>query len=362
MSNFLQDYLKNYTSGHSNARKMEEMFENPGDYTYEEFANQIDKAKYIPAYEDFLGNSDDDEYNERRADEQFGPANSAYLSLRSNLLNEFSNANQAANAAPSSAPSSAPAPAPAPAAPEPKLPVLAPDRDFSQGDSGQGDSGQSADSGSDQDPITYLGMTPAEYEDYLDTREYEQTIGLDNLDYQQNLGLNEQRYQHAYSLGDQRYQHAYSLGDQRYQHAYSLGDQDARSRALITALNNESAREVASIRSTASMYGSDRTFDATDVSSRRDKEARMYASDREKEAILGKATIDGAFGVTMQNIIAAGAQDVEKIRGEYGLAGQQIAGEYGLERSRIEGATARDVANRQRDASIFGALVSGFWS
>jgi hypothetical protein len=110
------------------------------------------------------------------------------------------------------------------------------------------------------------------------------------------------------------------------------------------------------------MYGSDRTFDATDVSSRRDKEARMYASDREKEAILGKATIDGAFGVTMQNIITAGAQDVEKIRGEYGLAGQRVAGEYGLERSRIEGATARDVANRQRDASIFGALLSGFWS
>lgn len=340
MSNFLQDYLKNYTSGHSNARKMEEMFENPGDYTYEEFANQIDKAKYIPAYEDFLGNSDDDEYNERRADEQFGPANSAYLSLRSNLLNEFSNANQAANAAPSSAPSSAPAPAPAPAAPEPKLPVLAPDRDFSQGDSGQGDSGQSADSGSDQDPITYLGMTPAEYDDYLFNRQTEKELALSNQTYKQALGL----------------------GDQRYQHAYSLGDQDARSRALITALNNESAREVASIRSTASMYGSDRYFDATDVSSRRTKEARMYEADRGKEATLGKAQIDGAFGVKMQNIIARGAQDVEKIRGEYGLAGQQIVGEYGLERSRIEGATARDVANRQRDASIFGALVSGFWS
>lgn len=297
---------------------MEEMFENPGDYTYEEFANQIDKAKYIPAYEDFLGNSDDDEYNERRADEQFGPANSAYLSLRSNLLNEFSNANQAANAAPSSAPSSAPAPAPAPAAPEPKLPVLAPDRDFSQGDSGQGDSGQSADSGSDQDPTTYMGMTPAEYEDYLFNRGTARDL--------------------------------------------ALGDQDARSRALIASLNKESAREVASIRSTASMYGSDRYFDATDVSSRRTKEARMYEADRGKEATLGKAQIDGAFGVKMQNIIARGAQDVEKIRGEYGLAGQQIVGEYGLERSRIEGATARDVANRQRDASIFGALVSGFWS
>jgi hypothetical protein len=161
-------------------------------------------------------------------------------------------------------------------------------------------------------------MTPAEYEDYIDTREYEQTIGL--------------------------------------------GNQDARSRALIQSLLNESAREVASIRSTASMYGSDRSFDAADVTSRRNKEARMYTADREKEAILGKAQIDGAFGVKLQNIITRGAQDVEKIRGEYGLAGQQIVGEYGLERSRIEGATARDVANRQRDASIFGALVSGFWS
>ena len=340
MSNFLQDYLKKYTSGHSNAREIEEMYNNPGDYSPEEFASALDKAKYIPEYADFLGNSDDDEYNEKRADEQFGPANSAYLGLRSNLLTEFSNANQAANTAPSSSGSPASAPAPAPAAPEPKLPVLAPDRDFSQGNSDQGDSSESTSAGSDQDPTTYMGMTPAEYEDYLDTREYEQDIGRDILGYEQTFGLNEQRYGHL-------------LG---------LGKQNTRSQALIQALVNESAETVASIKSTASMYGSDRYLDAADLTSYRDAEAKRYVSDREKEAVLGKAQIDGAFGVKMQKIIARGAEDVAKITGEYGLAGQQIAGEYGLERSRIEGATARDVANRQRDASIFGSLVSGFWS
>ena len=350
MSNFLQDYLNNYTSGHSNARKIEEMYNNPGDYSPEEFASALDKAKYIPEYADFLGNSDDDEYNEKRADEQFGPANSAYLGLRSNLLTEFSNANQAANTAPSSAGATASVPGPAPAAPEPKLPVLAPDRDFSQGDSGQGDSGQgdsgqgdsgeSATSGSDQDPITYLGMTPAEYDDYLFNRQTEKELALSNQTYKQALGL----------------------GDQRYQHLLGLGEQNTRSQALIQSLINESAETVASIKSTASMYGSDRYLDAADLTSYRDAEAKRYVADREKEAVFGKAQIDGAFGVKMQNIIARGAEDVAKINGEYGLAGQQIAGEYGLERSRIEGATARDVANRQRDASIFGSLVSGFWS
>ena len=131
---------------------------------------------------------------------------------------------------------------------------------------------------------------------------------------------------------------------------------------MIQSLRNESAREVASIQSAASMYGADRALDAADLTSRRDKESRMYTADRSKEAILGKAQIDGAFGVKMQNIITRGAQDVEKIRGEYGLAGQRIAGEYGLERDRIQGATARDVANRNRDSQIFGSLMSGFWS
>ena len=306
MSRFLQDYLKNYTSGHSDARKMEEMFKNAGQYSYEDFANQIDKAKYIPQYGDFVGNSDDDEYNERRANDQYGRANSTYLGVRSNLLNEFLSKNQAANAAKSNSSGSGSG-----------------SNSGSGSDSGSNSSGGSSTTsnptpGSDQDPTRYKGLTAAEYEDFLDKREYEQEVGLRNL--------------------------------------------DSKSRAMIQSLRNESAREVASIQSSASMYGADRALDAADLTSRRDKEARMYTADRSKEAILGKAKIDGAFGVKMQNIIARGAQDVEKIRGEYGLAGQRIAGEYGLERDRIQGATARDVANRNRDSQIFGSLMSGFWS
>ena len=48
MSSFLDKYIKKYTSGHSAARKMQEMFANPGDYSYDEFTSQLDKAKYIP--------------------------------------------------------------------------------------------------------------------------------------------------------------------------------------------------------------------------------------------------------------------------------------------------------------------------
>lgn len=306
MSRFLQSYLSNYTSGHSDARKMEEMFNNPGKYSYQDFVNQIDKAKYIPQYGDFLGNSDDDEYNERRADEGYSKANSTYLGVRSNLLNEFLSKNQASKSSQSSSTSSSPSSSSS----KSNLPILT---------GGRGDNGGSdATPGSDADPTRYMGMTPAEYEDFIDEREYQQQLGLNN--------------------------------------------QDARSRALIADLRRQSANEVASINAGASMYGDDRRFDIADVTSRRDKEARMYVADVQGRATTDKAKIDGAFGVKMQKIIANGAKDVEKIRGEYGLAGQQIAGEYGLERDRIQGATARDVANRNRDAQIFGSLMSGFWS
>jgi hypothetical protein len=307
---FKSIYAK-FGDGSTDAKsKLKSIYQNPSKYTQAEiksaFYGALDKPSYRGSFgmnEDYYRNvgSDDDDWV--KDETKFSTDTNTYQNALNSLL-----LSARAVAAPSPAPA-----APAPAPPKPKAPVLAPDRDF-----GQGDSGESAAPGSDQDPTTYMGMTPAEYEDYLFNRGTARDL--------------------------------------------ALGDQDARSRALIASLNKESAREVASIRSTASMYGSDRSFDATDVSSRRTKEARMYEADRGKEATLGKAQIDGAFGVKMQNIIARGAQDVEKIRGEYGLAGQQIVGEYGLERSRIEGATARDVANRQRDASIFGALVSGFWS
>ena len=103
MASSIDRYLKSYTSGHADARKMKEMFKNPGKYSYGDFSSQLAKAKYIPEYEDFLGNSDDDEYNERRATEKYNIANSTYLGIRSNLLTDFLARQQASKPSNSSA-------------------------------------------------------------------------------------------------------------------------------------------------------------------------------------------------------------------------------------------------------------------
>ena len=115
MSRFLDQYLEKYTSGHSAARKMQEMFNNPGKYSYNDFSSQLDKAKYIPKYDDYLGNYDDYEYAERQATKKYNTANSTYLGIRSNLLNDFAGRQQA--------PAPAPKPKAAPA-PKPKLDAL----------------------------------------------------------------------------------------------------------------------------------------------------------------------------------------------------------------------------------------------
>jgi hypothetical protein len=288
--------------------RLKEIFNNPGNYTLDEIKSAYSSAFERPTYGGPINRrhyrnigSDDDDWvqNKNAVAADMNRHDTALNSLLINAKNNSSAPVAAATAAPTS-----------PTPPKSKLRTLT---------GGRGDnSGSDPTPGSDADPTRYMGMTPAEYEDYLFNRQTEKE--------------------------------------------YGLGNQDARSRALIQDLRNQSAKEVASITSAATMYGDDRRFDIADVTSRRDKEARMYVADVQGLATTDKAKIDGAFGVKMQKIIANGAKDVEKIRGEYGLAGQQIAGEYGLERDRIQGATARDVANRNRDAQIFGSLMSGFWS
>jgi hypothetical protein len=301
MSSFLDKYLKTYTSGHSDARKMEEMFKNPDKYSYGDFSSQLDKAKYIPQYDDYLGNYDDHEYAERQATQKYNTANSAYLGLRSNLLSDFLGRQQTSKSSTSSNSSGSKAAS--------SLPAI-----------GQDGSGSESDftPGSDQDPTTYKGLTAAEYEESIDLRE-----------------------------------------DQQLRDKIKL---DGRINAMIQSLQNESNQIVQGIAAKASMYSDDRRLEGIDLTTKRDKAAKMYTADRAYDATTDKAKIDGAFGVKLQNIINRGAEDVEKIRGEYGIAQTKISGEYGLERDRIQGATARDVANRERDSRIFGALMSGFWS
>lgn len=124
----LENYIKRYTSGHSASRKMQEMYDNPDKYTYEQFEEQLGKAKYRPSKKDdnLGGNSMEyqkllDRYddNEDRANQEFDGTLAAYNSSKNGVLNDFlakkmkglKNNMPKQEAAP---PPSAPAPAPEP--------------------------------------------------------------------------------------------------------------------------------------------------------------------------------------------------------------------------------------------------------
>lgn len=130
---------------------------------------------------------------------------------------------------------------------------------------------------------------------------------------------------------------------------------------IIAGINSDADKYVADAYAGAQMYGHDASVQIADLTSGRELEWRKYMSDQDRLKAENVATIQGEYSLDLQEIITSGLKDVEQIRGEYGLESDKIRGEYGLEGERIKGDAARDVASRQKDAQIFGSLMSGFW-
>jgi hypothetical protein len=143
--------------------------------------------------------------------------------------------------------------------------------------------------------------------------------------------------------------------------ATNLLDKSLSSNEAITALQTEAQKYVADANAGASMYASDANIEIAGITSASEERWRKYLADQQRLGAENVATIQGGYSLDLQNIVNAGAQDVAKIQGEYGIEGIKLQGEYGLESDRIKGDTARDVASRQKDAQIFGSLMSGFW-
>lgn len=94
----LDNYIDRYTSGHSASRKMQEMYDNADDYTYDQFQEQLDKAKYKPSKKDdnVGGNSMEyqkllDRYdgNEERANQEFDGTMGAYRANKAQASVDF---------------------------------------------------------------------------------------------------------------------------------------------------------------------------------------------------------------------------------------------------------------------------------
>ena len=146
--------------------------------------------------------------------------------------------------------------------------------------------------------------------------------------------------------------------DYQYQDALNQGLYN--SQYAIADLNATANTYIADAQRDASMYASDASVQIADLTSGRGLEGTKYLADQNRLAAENVASIQGAYSLDLQNIINAGLKDVETVRGEYGLAGTELAGEYGLESDRIKGDTARDVAQKQKEAQLYGSLFSSF--
>lgn len=130
---------------------------------------------------------------------------------------------------------------------------------------------------------------------------------------------------------------------------------------IIAGINADANEYLADAKKAMSFYSDDAAIERQRIASGAEERWRKYMSDQERAAAENVATIRGEYSLDLQNIVNAGLKDVETVRGEYGIQSDKVRGEYGLEAERIKGATARDVAQRQKEATLFGSLMQGFW-
>tara|TARA_R100001198_G_C5243087_1_gene220988 strand:+ start:11735 stop:12463 length:729 start_codon:yes stop_codon:yes gene_type:complete len=138
----------------------------------------------------------------------------------------------------------------------------------------------------------------------------------------------------------------------------AAGNVQANIQRLVNSANMYAADSTA----TWQMYGADAAKDASIYSADASERSTKYVADVDRTKAREVETIRGSFGLQLQSIVNAGAKEAEAVRGEYQLANTDLTGQYGLENTRIAGATARDVANSNKEGQILGSLMSGFWS
>lgn len=89
-------------------------------------------------------------------------------------------------------------------------------------------------------------------------------------------------------------------------------------------------------------------------------DATKYVSDREKEAILGKAELETKGRLDLQAIINTGLKDVATIEGQTSRDVATIGGEFGVKQEQTRQAGQKDIANIGARAGILQGLVGAF--
>ena len=135
--------------------------------------------------------------------------------------------------------------------------------------------------------------------------------------------------------------------------ATSLGIQNLQNEASAYGWNTQQA-----INTYSEDAASWRTQYSTDAQERWNK----FDSAMDAKAITDSAKIQGEYSLDLGAIMRAGNEAVAGIQGEYSTANTRLKGEYDLASQKISSAAARDVAQRNKEASMFGSFLGGFWS
>lgn len=147
--------------------------------------------------------------------------------------------------------------------------------------------------------------------------------------------------------------HAYAMELQNSINAGSLAIQQLTNEASAYGWDTQQA-----INTESEAANSWRTQYAYDAQERWNK----YDSAMDYKAVVDAEKIRGEYGNSLAAIMQAGNESVAKIRGEYNNAGIQLQGEYNVAGEKIRGNAARDVAQRNKEAAMFGSFLGGFWS
>jgi len=166
-----------------------------------------------------------------------------------------------------------------------------------------------------------VGMTAAEYDLYADTTK----MGL-QAGYKQDLQT--------------------LIGNQQLALQGLINEANALSNATSTT-NVQISEDAASWRT---KYAADSENDW-----------RKYLGSLDAKTRTDVAKIQGEYSLDLQDIINAGNKEVENIRGEFGLAGDKVRGEYSKDIEGIKGEYQKDIAKTNKEASIFGNFLAGFW-
>ena len=130
----------------------------------------------------------------------------------------------------------------------------------------------------------------------------------------------------------------------------------------IQNLENEASALVQASETARNTYSENAASWRTQYSTDAQERWENFGKTMDYKAATDSQKIKGEYDISLRNIMNAGNKDVAKIQGEYSTANTAIQGQYSLAGEKVRGAAARDVAQRNKEASMFGSFLGGFWA